>query len=81
MELGELVLESNEFMLDGESFVQKKRTAIGSKMGNNYACTYMGMWIIDFFLRKILVATDLHYKVDIHQTSVFQRAYEFTGAE
>ena len=37
-------MESNEFMYEGEGYVQKEGTAIGSKMGKNYACTYMGMW-------------------------------------
>ena len=38
------MLESNEFMYEGEGYVQKEGTAIGSKMGKNYACSYMGMW-------------------------------------
>mgnify|MGYP001792592374 CR=1 FL=1 len=44
LELGDLVLRSNEFQYEGERYIQKEGTAIGSKMGKNYACTYMGMW-------------------------------------
>ena len=44
LELGDLVLRSNEFSFEGERYRQKEGTAIGSKMGKNYACTYMGMW-------------------------------------
>ena len=29
---------------EGERCRQKEGTAIGSKMGKNYACTYMGKW-------------------------------------
>ena len=44
LELGDMVLRSNEFVFEGERFMQKEGTAIGSKMGKNYACTFMGMW-------------------------------------
>ena len=44
LELGEMVLSSNEFIFEGERYRQKEGTAIGSKMGKNYACTYMGKW-------------------------------------
>ena len=44
LELGEMVLRSNEFSFEGERYRQKEGTAIGSKMGKNYACTYMGKW-------------------------------------
>ena len=42
--LGEIVLRSNEFLFEGERYRQKEGTAIGSKMGKNYACTFMGKW-------------------------------------
>ena len=38
LELGEMVLRSNEFVFEGERYRQKEGTAIGSKMGRNYAC-------------------------------------------
>ena len=44
MELARLVLDNNEFQFEGESFVQREGTAIGSKLGKNYACAYMGEW-------------------------------------
>ena len=44
IELSEIILASNEFQFEGESYLQKEGTAIGSKMGKNYACTYMGEW-------------------------------------
>ena len=44
MELAKLVLDNNEFEFEGESYVQKEGTAIGSKLGKNYACAYMGEW-------------------------------------
>ena len=44
LELGDMVLRSNEFQYEGERHIQKEGTAIGSKMGKNYACAYMGKW-------------------------------------
>ena len=44
IELGEIVLRSNEFTFEGVRYQQKEGKAIGSKMGKNYACTYMGKW-------------------------------------
>ena len=44
LELGEMVLSSDEFTFEGERYRQKEGMAVGSKMGKNYACTYMGKW-------------------------------------
>ena len=44
MELASLVLDNNEFEFEGESYIQREGTAIGSKLGKNYACAYMGEW-------------------------------------
>ena len=44
IELGRMVLDNNEFTFEGENYIQKDGTAIGSKLGKNYACTYMGEW-------------------------------------
>ena len=44
MELAKLVLDNNEFTFEGEGHIQKEGTAIGSKLGKNYACAYMGEW-------------------------------------
>ena len=35
MELAKLVLDNNEFDFEGESYLQKEGTAIGSKLGKN----------------------------------------------
>ena len=37
-------MDNNEFNFEGESYIQKEGTAIGSKLGKNYACAYMGDW-------------------------------------
>ena len=41
----EVVLDYNNFSLDmNRQFVQTEGTAIGSRLGRNYACTYLGQW-------------------------------------
>ena len=41
----ELVLDNNNFNLTADNqFVQTDGTAIGSRLGKNYACTYLGWW-------------------------------------
>ena len=41
----ELVLDNNNFCVGGSGhFIQVNGTAIGSKLGRNYACTYLGKW-------------------------------------
>ena len=41
----EIVLDNNNFSLgQSEHYVQVDGTAIGSRLGKNYACTYMGQW-------------------------------------
>ena len=44
MELSQIVLDCNEFNFEGGSYRQKEGTAIGSKLGKNYACAFMGEW-------------------------------------
>ena len=45
IEMIELVLDNNNFSLgSSEHYVQVEGTAIGSKLGRNYACTYLGDW-------------------------------------
>ena len=39
-----MVLDNNEFTFEGENYIQKDGTAIGSKLGKNYACTYIREW-------------------------------------
>ena len=38
------VLENNIFTFNRKSYLQMTGTAIGSRLGRNYACTYMGKW-------------------------------------
>ena len=45
LEMIELVLENNNFSVGGSKhYIQINGTAIGSKLGRNYACTYLGEW-------------------------------------
>ena len=44
LELMDLVLEHNYIQFMGKYYLQTQGTAIGSKLGNNYACTYLGEW-------------------------------------
>jgi hypothetical protein len=49
----DLVLTHNNFSFQSKHYVQTEGTAIGSRLGMNYACTYMGEWE-----RQLLSATD-----------------------
>ena len=40
----DFVLDNNTFRFGNQNYTQKQGTAIGSKLGCNYACTYMGEW-------------------------------------
>ena len=54
----ELVLDNNNFQLgEGKNYIQTEGTAIGSKLGRNFACTYMGAWE-----RELLRMTDVRPK-------------------
>jgi len=45
VEVIQLVLGNNNFQLgDSRNYIQTDGTAIGSKLGRNFACTYMGVW-------------------------------------
>ena len=39
MDMVKLVLDNNTFQFQGQHYVQTEGTAIGSKLGRNYACT------------------------------------------
>ena len=44
----ELVLDNNNFSIGGSKhYTQINGTAIGSKLGRNYACTYLDSWETD----------------------------------
>ena len=56
LEVIELVLDNNNFQLGSDRhYVQTDGTAIGSRLGRNFACTYMGAWE-----RELLSSTDVH---------------------
>ncbi len=38
------VLQNNVLGYGGTQYIQKDGTAIGSNLGKNYACTYLGEW-------------------------------------
>ena len=44
LQMIELVLEGNNFRLLDKNYLQKEGVAIGSKLGRNFACTYMREW-------------------------------------
>ena len=44
LEMMDFVLNNNNFEFNKNNYMQTEGTAIGSKLGRNYACTYMGEW-------------------------------------
>ena len=51
----ELVLDNNNFQLgETRNYLQIEGTAIGSKLGRNYACTYMGAWETELLSKSFL---------------------------
>lgn len=44
LEMMDLVLENNNLRFDNKQSLQTDGTAIGSHLGRNYACTYLGNW-------------------------------------
>ena len=44
-----LVLENNHFGFNGKNYIQTEGTAIGSYLGMNYTCTYLGEWEQELF--------------------------------
>lgn len=71
LELSDLVLDNNEFIFEGKSHLQVEGTAIGSKLGRSYACTYMGCWEEEVKRRSMVEmkkATTLWFRFvdDIH---------------
>ena len=44
LKLIELVLDNNNFQFEDRHYLQIDGTAIGFKLGKNYACTYMATW-------------------------------------
>ena len=44
LQMLDMVLENNNFCFNGQNFLQTEGTAIGSHLGMNYACTFLGQW-------------------------------------
>lgn len=44
LQIMDAVLENNNFSFNNKQYIQTEGTAIGSKLGRNYACIYMGDW-------------------------------------
>ena len=44
MKMLETVLDNNIFQFNNDNYIQVDGTAIWSRLGRNYACTYMGHW-------------------------------------
>lgn len=44
LQMMDAVLENNNFSFNNKQYIQTEGTAIGSKLGRNYACIYMGGW-------------------------------------
>ena len=40
----EMVLDNNIFKFIGKDYIQIEGIVIGSRLGTNYACTYLGKW-------------------------------------
>ena len=51
LDLMDLVLENNLFEFEDKRYLQQEGTAIGSRLGRNYACTYLGSWEAQLFER------------------------------
>jgi hypothetical protein len=52
-------LENNHFGFNGKNYIQTEGTAIGSHLGMNYACTYLGEWEQELFEKSDRLPT--HY--------------------
>jgi hypothetical protein len=44
LDMLDLVLENNNFSFNDKHYIQREGTAIGSHLGMNYACTFLGDW-------------------------------------
>ena len=55
LKLMDLVLQNNIFSFNGRTYIQTEGTAIGSRLGMNYACTYMDEWEKELFERSELL--------------------------
>ena len=44
LDMLDLALENNNFSFNDKHYIQREGTAIGSHLGMNYACTFLGDW-------------------------------------
>lgn len=52
LDLANIVLNNNAFRFQSDFYLQKKGTAMGSKMAPNYACLYMGLFEHQYVLNS-----------------------------
>ena len=52
MQMLEVTLDNNIFQLNNKNYIQTEGTAIGSRLGRNFACTYLGVWEKDLLSRS-----------------------------
>ena len=55
LQMLDLVLENNHFNFNGKHYTQTEGTAIGSHLGMNYACTYLGKWEENLFEKSTVL--------------------------
>ena len=84
----DLVLENNHFGFNGKNYIQTEGTAIGSHLGMNYACTYLGEWEQELFDKSDRLPTHYWRYVDdaygacgtwIRKTSRISQIGKFTS--
>ncbi|KAK3106951.1 hypothetical protein FSP39_003763 [Pinctada imbricata] len=64
LDLMDIVLDSNIFTFNDETYVEKIGTAIGSKLGMTYACTYMGEWEKELFSKSEKLPSSYYRYID-----------------
>ena len=56
LEIIHTVIDKNVFGFGHKTYIQKEGVAIGSRLGKNFACTYMQIWdeaLFPIFLQEI----------------------------
>ena len=65
IEVIELVLDNDNFPLgENRNYIQTDGTEIGSKLGRNFACTYMGTWEQELLSRAALFSLKWYRFID-----------------
>ena len=82
----DLVLENNNLRFDNKHSLQTDGTAIGSHLGMNYACTYLGNWEQELYSKsKYLPSHYWRYVDDIwgiwhHGLEKLQQFHKLTNS-